>query len=344
MTQLEVKAGKPYPVKIGHDLLKTCGEVMKGKGLYGKALIVTDDHVAGLYLENVSKSLIQSGFEVYSYILPHGEKSKTFDELVKLLSFTLKCGLSRSDTLVALGGGVVGDLCGFAAAIYMRGVPYVQIPTTLLAMVDSSVGGKTAVDLPDGKNTVGAFYQPKLVLCDVDTLKTLPKEEYANGMAEVIKYGFIQDKELLEQLEQNFDEEKIVARCVQAKADLVANDEFDRSERMLLNFGHTLGHAIEAKSGYTVPHGSAVAVGMVRITEICTEKGLCPRQTLEQMINLLRRYDLPTQSEYANHTLYPLTLADKKTDGTGITVVLPVETGRCERKKMLNEEWYEFLK
>ncbi|HBL40523.1 MAG TPA: 3-dehydroquinate synthase [Ruminococcaceae bacterium] len=344
MKQLEVKASKPYSVKIGRDLLKSCGEVMQGEHLYGKVLIVTDDRVAELYLKTVSESLIQSGFEVYSYTFPQGEKSKTFDELVKLLNFTVKCGFSRSDTLIALGGGVVGDLCGFAAAVYMRGIAYVQIPTTLLAMVDSSVGGKTAVDLPNGKNAVGAFYQPTVVLCDIDTLKTLPEEEYANGMAEVIKYGFILDGELLEKLKRNFDEEEIIARCVKIKADLVASDEFDRGERMLLNFGHTLGHAIEAKSNYTVPHGNAVAVGMVKITQICVENGRCPNKTLEQMIDLLQQYRLPTQSKYTNRELFQLTMADKKNSGESITVVLPVQTGKCELKKMSKNEWNEFLK
>ena len=306
-------------------------------------MIVSDDNVAPLYLEAVAKSLTDQGFAAYSHILPHGEGSKTFDELVKLLNFTAECGFSRSDTLVALGGGVVGDLCGFAAAVYMRGVHFVQLPTTLLAAVDSSVGGKTAVDLAAGKNLAGAFYQPDLVLCDLDTFSTLPQEEYANGMAEVIKYGFIRDEELLKRLARNFDEEEVVSRCVQIKADIVANDEFDRGERMLLNFGHTVGHAVEARSGFAIPHGQAVAVGMVRVTQACVKNGLCPPETLETMLALLERYGLPRETPYPMSELLDYMVKDKKSSGGSITFVLPRETGTCELKKLTRAEWTALL-
>ena len=343
MKRIDVRAGKPYQVKIGRGLLRSCGAEMQGINLYGKIMIVTDDNVAPLYLQTVSESLKNCGFSVYSHTLPHGENSKNFDELVKLLNFTAHCGLTRSDTLVALGGGVVGDLCGFAAAIYMRGVHFVQLPTTLLAAVESSVGGKTAVDLTAGKNLAGAFYQPDLVLCDPEPFATLPGEEYANGMAEVIKYGFIRDKELLELLQQSFEEEEVVARCVQSKADIVANDEFDRGERMLLNFGHTVGHAIEAKSGYAIPHGQAVAIGMVKITQACVKNGLCPQETLDIMLKLTERYGLPTESPYPMSELFDYMVNDKKSSGDAITFVLPRETGNCELKKLTRTEWTALL-
>ena len=343
MKQIDVRAGKPYPVKIGRGLLRSCGAEMQGIDLYGKVMIVTDDNVAPLYLQTVSESLKNCGFAVCSHTLPHGENSKNFDELVKLLNFTAHCGLTRSDTLVALGGGVVGDLCGFAAAIYMRGVHFVQLPTTLLAAVDSSVGGKTAVDLAAGKNLAGAFYQPDLVLCDPETFATLPEEEYANGMAEVIKYGFIRDKELLDILQQPFDEEEVIARCVQSKADIVANDEFDRGERMLLNFGHTVGHAIEAASDYAVPHGQAVAIGMVKITQACVKNGLCPQETLDVMVKLAERCGLPTESPYPMSELFGYMVKDKKSGGDAITFVLPRETGKCELKKLTQTEWTALL-
>ena len=343
MKQINVNAGKPYTVKIGRGLLSSCGEEMKGEGLYGKAMIVSDDNVAPLYRETVAKSLKNQGFEVFSHTLHHGEGSKTFEELVKLLNFTAQCGFSRSDTFVALGGGVVGDLCGFAAAVYMRGVHFVQLPTTLLAAVDSSVGGKTAVDLDAGKNLAGAFYQPALVLCDLNTFSTLPREEYANGMAEVIKYGFIRDKELLDILETDFDEEEVVARCVQIKADIVANDEFDRGERMLLNFGHTVGHAVEAKSGYTIPHGQAVAIGMVKVTQACVKNGLCPPETLDVMRRLIDRYGLPGETDAPMNELFERMTNDKKSSGDAITFVLPRETGSCELKKLTRAEWTALL-
>ena len=343
MKQINVNAGRPYPVKIGRGLLRACGAEMQGKGLYGKVMIVTDDNVAPLYLEKVSESLSDQGFTVYSHTIPHGEGSKTFDELVQLLNFTARCGFTRSDTLVALGGGVVGDLCGFAAAVYMRGVHFVQLPTTLLAAVDSSVGGKTAVDLAAGKNLAGVFYQPDLVLCDPDTFGTLPQAENVNGMAEVVKYGFIRDRELLDVLRQPFDEEEVVARCVQIKADIVANDEFDRGERMLLNFGHTVGHAVEAESGYAVPHGQAVAIGMVAITQACVKNGLCPQATLELLLALAARFGLPTEAGVPMSRLFPYMVNDKKSSGGAITFVLPRETGRCELKKLTQAEWTALL-
>ena len=343
MKQINVSTGKPYPVKIGHGLLSGCGAEMQGIGLYGKALIVTDDNVAPFYLKKAEESLKQSGFAVFSRTLPHGEGSKSFDELVKLLNFAAECGFSRSDTFVALGGGVIGDLCGFAAAVYMRGVHFVQLPTTLLAAVDSSVGGKTAVDLAAGKNLAGAFYQPALVVCDLDTFTTLPQAEYANGMAEVIKYGFIRDKELLSLLQRPFEEEEIVARCVQSKAEIVANDEFDRGERMLLNFGHTVGHAIEARSGFTLPHGQAVAIGMVIVTQACVKNGLCPPETFNVMRRLLDRYGLPAETAYPMSELFDWMANDKKSSGDAITFVLPRETGRCELKKLTRAEWTALL-
>ena len=329
MKRIDVRAGKPYQVKIGRGLLRSCGAEMQGIDLYGKIMIVTDDNVAPLYLQTVSESLKNCGFSVYSHTLPHGENSKNFDELVKLLNFTAHYGLTRSDTLVALGGGVVGDLCGFAAAIYMRGVHFVQLPTTLLAAVDSSVGGKTAVDLAEGKNLAGAFYQPDLVLCDPDAFVTLPEKEYANGMAEVIKYGFIRDKELLELLQQSFEEEEVVARCVQSKADIVANDEFDRGERMLLNFGHTFGHAAELLSGYSISHGEGVAAGMATVTRAAVKFGICDGASLELLLSALEKYSLPRVIPFRVPEMRSAVLSDKKNVGGELKLIVPEKAGKC---------------
>lgn len=260
MRTIEVKASKGYRVLVGRGLLADVGGLMRQAGRAGSVLVVCDDRVAPLYLQAVQESLCMAGFAADSFVFPHGEESKNLATYARLLSHLAKKGLTKSDTLLALGGGVVGDLTGFAAATYLRGLGFVQAPTTLLAAVDSSVGGKTAVDLPEGKNLVGSFYQPELVVMDMETLKTLPAEEYACGMAEVIKYGVLGDRDLFDQVKEGagrFDEEAVVARCIQMKADIVREDEFDEGKRQLLNLGHTLGHAVEKASGLTIPHGQA---------------------------------------------------------------------------------------
>ncbi|MBQ2812197.1 MAG: 3-dehydroquinate synthase, partial [Clostridia bacterium] len=303
--KIDVKAGKPYSVKIGKGLLDKAGEEAKALGLDGKALIVSDDNVAALYIEKASAALEKSGFEVFSFVIPHGESSKSAENLLAILEFAAENAFSRTDTFFALGGGVVGDLCGFAAAVYMRGTNFVQLPTTLLAAVDSSVGGKTAIDLEAGKNLAGAFYQPKLVLCDTDTFDTLPDEEFSNGMAEVIKYGMFCDGGFLDILtESNTDIEEIVARCVAIKARVVEADEFDKGERMFLNFGHTVAHAVENLSGYTTPHGSAVAIGMAVITKAAIALGKCESKTFDILVELLKKYRLPFECPYGIDEVY----------------------------------------
>ncbi len=335
MKKIEVKAGKPYTVRIGQGLLSTTGDEAKSLGLDGKMLIISDDNVAALYIETVKESLNKAGFETLSFVIPHGESSKSAENLLAILNFAAENALSRTDTFVALGGGVVGDLCGFAASIYMRGSNFIQLPTSLLAAVDSSVGGKTAIDLDAGKNLVGAFYQPKAVLCDTDCFDTLPDEEFSNGMAEVIKYGMFCDAQLLDFLsgESDTDIEDIVARCIEIKARVVEADEFDKGERMFLNFGHTVAHAVEALSGYTTPHGSAVAIGMAVITKACIENGICETQALETLLPLLEKYNLPGFCPYSVEDVYNITLKDKKNAHGMITLVLPTAKGQSILKK-----------
>ncbi|MBR3754697.1 MAG: 3-dehydroquinate synthase [Clostridia bacterium] len=342
--KIDVKAGKPYSVKIGKGLLDKAGEEAKALGLDGKALIVSDDNVAALYLERVSASLKSAGFEVLSFVIPHGESSKSAENLLAILEFAAENAFSRTDTFFALGGGVVGDLCGFAAAVYMRGTNFVQLPTTLLAAVDSSVGGKTAIDLTAGKNLAGAFYQPKLVLCDTATFDTLPDEEFSNGMAEVIKYGMFCDGGFLDILtESNTDIESMVARCVAIKARVVEADEFDKGERMFLNFGHTIAHAVEALSGYTTPHGSAVAIGMAVITKACVNANECDNHALEVLISLLKKYNLPSECPYGVDEVYNVTLKDKKNAHGMITLVLPTAKGKSILKKCDYNELKEII-
>lgn len=342
--KIDVKAGKPYSVKIGKGLLDKAGEEAKALGLDGKALIISDDNVAALYIEKASAALEKSGFEVFSFVIPHGESSKSAENLLAILEFAAENAFSRTDTFFALGGGVVGDLCGFAAAVYMRGTNFVQLPTTLLAAVDSSVGGKTAIDLDAGKNLAGAFYQPKLVLCDTATFDTLPDEEFSNGMAEVIKYGMFCDGGFLDILtESNTDIEEIVARCVAIKARVVEADEFDKGDRMFLNFGHTVAHAVENLSGYTTPHGSAVAIGMAAITKAAIALGKCESKTFDILVELLKKYRLPFECPYGIDEVYNVTLKDKKNAHGKITLVIPTGKGESVLQKCDYDELKEII-
>jgi 3-dehydroquinate synthase len=261
------------------------------------------------------------------FVFPHGEQSKSIETLASLLDFLAEHKVARSDTIAALGGGVVGDLTGFAASCYMRGIKFVQIPTTLLAMVDSSVGGKTGINLPTGKNLAGAFYQPEAVICDIDTLDTLPPDCFLDGCAEVIKYGILADRELFyTPIREN--QEDVIARCVEIKRDIVNEDEFEAGRRKLLNFGHTIGHAIEKLSGYTMAHGHAVAAGMAIIARA---SGCC--DALE-ITNMLERYGLPTSTAYGAEELAQACLSDKKRAGDYITMVFPERIGLCVLKNI----------
>ena len=246
------------------------------------------------------------------------------------MNFLAERRLTRADGLIALGGGVVGDLTGFAAATYLRGVGLIQVPTTLLACVDSSVGGKTAIDLPAGKNLCGAFYQPWLVLCDPETIKTLPDSVLSDGCAEVIKYGMLGDGDLLRRLQDvhiRDQLEAVIARCVEMKRDVVEGDEFDTGRRQLLNLGHTFAHSIEKLSDYAIPHGSAVAIGMMRITRAAVKKGLCPQDCLDALEALLKKYNLPLETQYSPEQLAEVALSDKKRAGDTLTLVVPCAWG-----------------
>jgi 3-dehydroquinate synthase len=240
--------------------------------------------------------------------------------------------LTRTDCLVALGGGVVGDLTGFAAATYLRGIAYVQVPTTLLAAVDSSVGGKTAIDLSAGKNLVGAFCQPCLVLCDIDTLSTLPADIFRDGCAEVIKYGVLYDSDLLEHLTQygpDFCTEQVIARCVELKRDVVMEDEFDTGARMKLNLGHTLGHGIEALSEYRVSHGKAVAIGMCLVAKAAAVSGFSDTEVCNRITVAVERFGLPTATDYGADALFTAALSDKKRSGNQVNLIIPYDIGDC---------------
>jgi len=303
-----------YPIHVRTGALAQLGEVaaacVKGK----KAIVVTDSNVADLYLGKAVQSLKNSGFSVASCTVPAGESSKSQEMLFLLYAQFHAAGITRTDLIVALGGGVVGDLAGFAAATYLRGCPLIQVPTTLLAQVDSSIGGKTGIDLPFGKNLAGAFYQPKAVVIDPSVLSTLSRTRMAEGMAEVIKYGCIRDELLFESIEKGtFDLEWILERCIRIKTTVVQNDEFDTGERMLLNFGHTMGHAVEKVTGFSkMSHGDAVAIGMVYASVLGENAGITPASTTDRIRAVLTRWNLPLSMDLDFEDIYSSMLSDKK--------------------------------
>ena len=322
----DVRIGAGLLSAVGKELLSLCG------GKVCRVCIISDDNVYPLYGKTVSDALTAAGFSVISHIIPHGEASKCLKEYGAILDHLAREHMTRTDWLVALGGGVVGDLCGFCAATYLRGVRYLQIPTSLLAMVDSSVGGKTAIDLPAGKNLCGAFYPPHGVLCDITALDTLPAAFFSDGMAEVIKYGFIFDRDLLSVLcrdKTDFDRETVIARCIDHKRRVVEEDEFDRGVRQLLNFGHTAAHAIEQHSGYTVTHGRAVAAGMGIVTRAAEAAGLISAPFSAMMEELLRDFDLPSDTGITADDMTDAILSDKKRDGGIIRLVVADEVGHA---------------
>lgn len=336
MTTVHVEASGRYDVEIGGGLLDELGSKARAVAKGNAAALVTDDTVNALYGDRAEASLKNSGFAVCRFVFPHGEASKCGETYLKLVQFLAEHQITRSDMLVALGGGVTGDLTGFAAATFLRGIRFVQVPTTLLAAVDSSVGGKTGIDLPAGKNLVGAFYQPKLVLCDYETLGTLPRDIFADGCAEVIKYSILGSPTLYDHLlakGTDFDTEAVIAECVAMKRDVVRADEFDTGTRQLLNLGHTVAHGIEACSQYEISHGRAVAIGMAIIARAAAKKGYCTPACAARIEDVIRRFDLPVKTTYTAPELTRWALSDKKRAGDRITLVIPREIGRCELVK-----------
>lgn len=337
MKTVHVKASREYDVLIGAGLLGRCGELIAAVHKPCTAAIITDDTVNAFYGDTVEESLISAGYRVVRFVFPHGEESKNLATFAEAQNFLAENRLSRTDLVVALGGGVVGDLAGFVAATYLRGIRFVQIPTTLLAAVDSSVGGKTAVDLPAGKNLCGCFSQPSLVICDYETLSTLPEETFADGCAEVVKYGVLADTLLFTFLEDNGvhgEEETVITCCVSIKRDVVGADEFDHGERQKLNLGHTVGHAIEQRSNFAVSHGSAVAMGMGIIARAAAKRGLCAKEVPERIEALLEKMHLPTRTQYSAEALLEAAMRDKKIRGGTIELVVPRDIGKCELYKI----------
>lgn len=347
MITIRTKTSNPYSIYIEPGLLDRLPAMLAELGATRRLAVVTDDTVDKLYASAICGVLSAAGRSVCRLAFPHGEGSKNLNTAQRIYSFLSENAITRSDMVLAVGGGVVGDLAGFAAATWLRGIPFVQVPTTLLAMVDSSVGGKTGVDLPEGKNLVGAFWQPSMVLCDPNTLKTLPSETLSDGVAEAIKTGAILDADLFGILEAGGLQthmEEVIARCIQHKSTVVEQDERDKGVRQWLNFGHTLGHAIERESGYTVPHGRAVAIGMVLLTRACEQNGITPAGTADRIAACCARYNLPVSTPYPLEALCGHCMGDKKRSGGEISLVVLEKLGKAALCPVRASELLPFLK
>ena len=344
METVRVKASKDYDVHIGRGLLYNCGELISEVTPSRKCALITDSNVKRLYAERVVKNLKAAGFSVCVFDFPAGEKSKNLATYGAILEFLASQRLTRSDCVIALGGGVTGDMAGFAAATYQRGVDFIQLPTTLLAASDSSVGGKTAVDLNAGKNLAGAFWPPRLVVCDCDTFDTLPPEAVRDGMAETIKHGLIADADFFRELvDGGVSNEQMVRRNVEIKAAVVSEDEFERGKRKILNFGHTLGHAVEKCSGYSVSHGHAVAIGMVLASRAAEKLGYSPKGVLSAVQRANGKYGLSCACEYSAEELFNAAVGDKKRDGGSIDLVVLEEIGRAKTVRVNMDGLREFV-
>ena len=342
MKTVTVSASRRYDILIERGLLRRAGELVRGVTNAGTVMLVSDDSVWPLYGETVQKSLADAGFSVCRFVFPHGESSKCAKTYLALLDALCENRLTRADAVVALGGGVCGDMTGFSAAIYMRGTRFIQIPTSLLAMVDSSVGGKTGVDLPEGKNLLGAFFQPEAVVIDTDFLKTLSARELSCGYAELIKTAVILDGTLFDTLERHAcdllalaDAERVsgaISRCCALKAQVVSADEKESSLRAILNYGHTFGHAIESVTGYSlIEHGEGVAIGMCIAAELAVSLGLISRETAARQEALLKAFALPASipAGYSAEAIFKAMGSDKKNSGGRLKLILPEKIGKA---------------
>ncbi len=344
MKNLTVKLKNEYDIIIDNGILKNCGEHIKNVVRGDKVMLISDSNVYEIYGETVESSLKDASLEVATFVFPAGEENKQFKTVMDMVSAMANASLSRVDTVVALGGGVTGDMAGFAASIYMRGISFVQLSTSLLSDIDSSVGGKTGCDLPNGKNLVGAFHQPRLVLIDPEALSTLPPRYLADGMAEAIKYGVIKSADLFYSLDE-ISKEDLIYSCVDIKRAVVEIDEKEQGERKLLNFGHTLGHAIEKYCDFKkYSHGEAVGLGMLLITKAAEDNGLCEIGLYEKIEAALCAFDLPISCDIDIEDLVPLCLNDKKRRSDTIDLVIAKDIGDSFIYSVKCDELGDFLK
>ncbi len=347
---LDVGLGeRSYPIFIEDGIMESIGTDLAKRDIASRYVVISDDYVAKLYGSTLMATLEQAGIDAELLTFPRGEASKNLQVFADLSSKLAQMGVDRKSGLIAFGGGVTGDLTGFLAASYLRGIPFVQIPTTLLSQVDSSVGGKTGVDIPEGKNLVGAFYQPKAVYIDTAVLTTLPVEEFLGGVAEVIKYGVIRDFEFYCYLERNLDAilalnpriiQEMVHTCCRIKAEVVAEDEREADVRRILNFGHTIGHAVEAASDFSIIHGHAVAIGMVAALRLAVSSGLCKRKEAGRVATLIHSFGLPTEipEEMDRDRIKSYIKTDKKSIDGSVFYVLPTTIGDVVISNEITEE------
>ncbi len=333
----------PYEVIIGRGLLEAAGTyLMSCLPPHRKLCVITDSNVNTIYAQKVLDSLKAQGYTTSKIVFPAGEHSKNLTTYLNIMEALADEGFTRSDCLIALGGGVVGDLVGFAAATYLRGISYVQIPTTYMAAVDSAVGGKTSINLQNGKNLAGAIWQPSLVLCDCDTFDTLPEEKRLDGMAEAVKSAVVSDGGLLEHI-KNKDYDYVIERCVSIKKSFVEADERDQGLRQILGFGHTIGHGLEKLSSYTIPHGQAVAIGMVMEARAAFKTGLTSTDISPQLRNILEELGFHLATRYRAEDIYHFALMDKKIVGNHITMIVPDTIGKCRLQKISLGELKDFI-
>lgn len=349
MERIHINTGAPYDVIIKEGALNHFVDYLQPLKGPCSTIIVSDSNVAPLYLDKLKKQLDDAGYQVHHFIFPAGESSKNAKTLLDLIEYMASLQMTRGDLLIALGGGVVGDMGGFAAATFLRGIDYVQVPTSLLAAVDSSVGGKTAVNLSAGKNLWGAFKQPILVLCDPETLHTLPQKEFINGCGEIIKYGFLDVPGLLEQLEARPLTQHpehvtaVIARCVHAKATIVEQDEKEGSVRQFLNLGHTFAHGIEKASHFSVSHGKAVAIGLMLMAKGAVKNDQLDASIIERLHALLDAHHLPSTTDISKSQLLEAAKNDKKSHGDTITIVVPTDYGHSKLKTVSHQELADYL-
>ena len=346
--EVAVNTGDEYKVMIGNDLLNKTGEILSALG-FKKIAIITDNKVWSIYKEELEKSLKCSNIHYEVLIFLHGENSKSVQNYLKGIDFLAENNYRRSDALLAFGGGVIGDLGGFISATYQRGMQFVQLPTTLLAGVDSSVGGKTAINLKQGKNLLGAFKQPKKVICDLSLYKTMDKKDFLDGVAETIKYSILSSKEMFYELfspikQDDLRLEYLVKRCVEYKAKTVDLDEQDNDIRRLLNLGHTIGHSIEKLSNYSITHGFAVAIGICYIAKLSYVLNLITKETAKDIVNCIEKNDLPISTNFTPEEIFQNSILDKKCEDDTITVILIQDIGSCVLKKISLLKWKQYIK
>lgn len=342
MKKFVVSTAQPYEILIGEDILKDAGIYINRVFKPCRLCIITDSTVNRIYSKTLCESLKNLEYTVSKIVFPNGEHSKNIETYANIMEALAEEGFTRTDGIIALGGGVVGDIAGFAASTYMRGIRYIQIPTTYIAAIDASFGGKTAINLLSGKNLAGTFWQPSLVICDYKTFDTLPESRLQEGVAEAVKNAVVSDASLLKQIsEKNY--EYVIERCISIKKSIVEADERDTGLRQLLNFGHTIGHGIEKLSAFSVSHGLAVAKGMVMEAKAAYRSGLTSVDISGELADFLNGFGLDTSVQYTADELYAYALTDKKIMDDRITMVIPESIGKCSLHKMSLKELKSFI-